>query len=83
MNPFGSRLKIILGSDIGHWDVPDMTRVIEEAYGLVENGLLTEGDFRDFVFTNPVTFYAGLNRDFFKGTAIEKDAIKLFGCEAK
>jgi hypothetical protein len=36
-----------------------MTRVIEEAYEVVESGLISEEDFRDFVFTNPVTLWAG------------------------
>ena len=40
-------------SDIGHWDVPDMTEDTEEAYGLVEHGLIDEGNFRDSVFANP------------------------------
>jgi hypothetical protein len=31
-------------------------------------------DFRDFVFTNPVEFWGGMNPDFFKGTRVEKEA---------
>ncbi|MBI3951646.1 MAG: amidohydrolase family protein [Acidobacteria bacterium] len=81
VNPFGARLKIILGSDIGHWDVPDMTEVIEEAYELVEKGLITEENFRDFVFTNPVTLHASMNPNFFKGTAVEKEVEKLLAEE--
>lgn len=77
VNPFGSRLKIILGSDIGHWDVPDMTEVLEEVYELLEHGLLTEEDLRDFVFTNPVSMLAGSNPDFFKGTVVEKEVERL------
>ena len=38
VNPFGARLKAIFSSDIGHWDVPDMTEVLEEAYEMVEHG---------------------------------------------
>jgi predicted TIM-barrel fold metal-dependent hydrolase len=77
VNPFGARLKTIMGSDIGHWDVPDMTEVLEEAYELVEKGVLTEEDFRHFVFTNPVTLHAGMNPNFFKGTVVENEAGKL------
>jgi hypothetical protein len=33
--------------------------------------LISEEDFRDFTFTNSVRLYAGLNRDFFKGTVCE------------
>jgi hypothetical protein len=34
--------------------------------------LITETDFRDFVFTNPVRLWAANNPNFFKGTAVEK-----------
>ena len=77
MNPFGARLRAIFSSDIGHWDVPDMTAVLEEAYELVEDEVLEEEDFRDFVFTNPVTLWTGMNPDFFKGTVVEQAAAKV------
>ncbi len=76
-NPFGARLGAIFSSDIGHWDVPDMTEVLEEAYELVEHGVITEADFQDFVFTNPAKMWAGMNPDFFKGTVVEKDVAQL------
>jgi hypothetical protein len=47
-NPFGARLNAIFGSDIGHFDVPDMLEVLPEAYELVEDELITAADFRDF-----------------------------------
>jgi hypothetical protein len=75
--PYGAKLKAIFSSDIGHWDVPDMTEVTEEAYELVEHGLMTEDDFRDFVFVNPVKLWVGMNPDFFKGTRVEGDVNKL------
>ena len=31
LNHFGTKLNAILGSDVGHWDVPDMTKVMVEA----------------------------------------------------
>ena len=31
VNPAGARLRPIFGSDISHWDVPDMTEPVEEA----------------------------------------------------
>ena len=77
MNPFGAKLKAMFSSDIGHWDVPDMTEVLEEAYELVEMDLLNEAEFRDFVFVYPSMLHAGMNRDFFKGTVVEKDVAKL------
>jgi predicted TIM-barrel fold metal-dependent hydrolase len=70
-NAYGARLSAIFSSDIGHWDVPDMREVTEEAHELVDDGLITEEDFRDFVFANPVKFWTGMNPDFFKGTVIE------------
>ena len=77
MNPFGARLKAMFSSDIGHWDVPDMTRVLEEAYELVERELLDDDDFHDFVFAHAATLHAGMNPDFFKGTIVEGDVAKL------
>ncbi|MGQ4807675.1 hypothetical protein NKDENANG_01030 [Candidatus Entotheonellaceae bacterium PAL068K] len=71
LNPFGSRLGAMLSSDIGHWDVTDMREVVEEAYEMVEKELISETDFRDFTFTNPVRFFAGMNPKFFNGTAVE------------
>ena len=37
----------------------------------VEHGLMAEDDFKDFVFTNPLTFQTRVNPDFFTGTAVE------------
>ena len=73
-NPFGARLNALFSSDIGHFDVPDMTEVVPEAYELVEHGLLDDNDFRDFMFANAVRFWGEVNPDFFKGTAVEKAA---------
>jgi len=49
-----------------------MTEVTEEAYELVEQGVISENDFRDFVFTNPVELWTGLNPDFFKKTVVDQ-----------
>jgi predicted TIM-barrel fold metal-dependent hydrolase len=81
VNPFHAKLKAIFSSDIGHWDVPDMREVVAEAYELVEKGLLSEENFREFVFVNPVTLWTGMNPDFFKGTAVEKDVAQLLAKE--
>jgi hypothetical protein len=77
VNPYSARLNAIFSSDIGHWDVPDMTDVTEEAYELVEYGLISEDDFRDFVFANPARLWTSMNPDFFKGTTVE-GAVKQF-----
>ena len=73
-NPMRARLNAIFSSDIGHFDVPDMTEVVPEAYELVEHGLLTDEDFRDFTFGNAVRFWGEVNPGFFRGTAVEKAA---------
>ncbi|MBI3743724.1 MAG: amidohydrolase family protein [Chloroflexi bacterium] len=75
-NPLGARLGAILSSDIGHWDVPDMNEVVAEAYELVEKDLITEADFRDFVFGNPVRLFTRMNPNFFKGTRVESAVAK-------
>jgi predicted TIM-barrel fold metal-dependent hydrolase len=74
INPFGARLNVVLGSDIGHFDVTDMSRILEEAYELVEHGLLTEENLKDLTFSNPVRFFGGVNPKFFEGTAVAKAA---------
>jgi len=76
-NPGDARLNAFFSSDIGHFDVPDMTEVVPEAYELVEHGLLNDDDFRDFVFANAVRFWGELNPDFFKGTVVEKQAAEV------
>ena len=74
VNPMGAKLKAVFSSDIGHWDVPDMREVVEEAFEMLEHELMTEDDFRAFVFENVVNMYGQVNPDFFKGTAVEKQA---------
>ncbi len=76
LNPFGARLNAIFGSDIGHFDVPDMGEVLPEAYELVEEELITADDFRDFVFSNAYRFWTAGNPNFFNGTAIDKQVAK-------
>ncbi|MBM3347601.1 MAG: hypothetical protein FJY55_14050, partial [Betaproteobacteria bacterium] len=44
----GLKVKAMMGSDIAHFDVPDPTEVLEEAWEMVEHGLITENDFREF-----------------------------------
>jgi hypothetical protein len=80
LNHYGLKLNAILGSDIGHWDVPDMTKVMVEAYEMVEDGFITDEDFRDFSFGNVVGMHAGMNPDFFKGPVVE-DTVEKFMTE--
>jgi predicted TIM-barrel fold metal-dependent hydrolase len=72
-NPFGAKLGAVLSSDISHFDVPDMTEVLSEAWELVEEKGVSEEDFRAFTFGNAARLWASLNPDFFKGTVVEKE----------
>jgi predicted TIM-barrel fold metal-dependent hydrolase len=76
-NPYGAKINVLFGSDIGHFDVPDMKNVVPEAYELVEDELITADDFRDFMFVNPVRFWGEANPNFFKGTRVEREAAAL------
>ena len=76
-NPFGARLRAVFGSDIGHWDVVDMAEVVEEAYELVERGVMSAADFRAFAFENPVRLHGRGNPAFFDGTPVEAQARAL------
>jgi predicted TIM-barrel fold metal-dependent hydrolase len=80
---FRSRLNAVYGSDLGHWDLPDMRDAAAEAYELVEKGFMSEDDFRDFVFVNPVKHKVEMNPDFFKGTAVEGTVNKLLAESAR
>ena len=71
INAAGARLRPIFGSDISHWDVPDMTEPVEEAYELVEEGVIGEGEFRELTFLNPARLHAGMNPDFFADTVCD------------
>jgi predicted TIM-barrel fold metal-dependent hydrolase len=83
MNPLGAKLNAMFSSDLGHWDVRDMTEILGEAFELVEHERIDERAFRDFVFENPARFYTRLNPDFFAGTRVEADVAKLLGRERK
>jgi predicted TIM-barrel fold metal-dependent hydrolase len=77
MNPLEARVPAILGSDIGHWDVPQFDEPLQEAWELVERGILDQAQLRDFVFAHPARLYAGTHPGFFADTAIagEVDAL--------
>jgi predicted TIM-barrel fold metal-dependent hydrolase len=76
-NAFGARLNVLYSSDLGHYDLPDMRDAASEAWELVEHGLISERDFRDFVFGNPVIAKATVNPDFFNGTVVQEAAASL------
>ncbi len=77
VNPKRARLQPIFSSDIGHWDVPDIASVLLESHRLVDKGILSASDYRDFVFTYPVRMHLAANPDFFTNTAVEAAAAKL------
>ena len=37
-NPLGVKINAIYSSDVGHWDVPDLTEVLAESRALVDDG---------------------------------------------
>jgi hypothetical protein len=51
-----------------------MREPLPEAYELVEDGVLTERNFRDFVFANAVRLWGTQNPRFFEGTRVAKEA---------
>ena len=78
----GARFNAFYGSDIGHWDVVDMAEVFDEASELLDRGLVSEVDFRDFVFTHPVNLWTSGNPEFFEGTAVG-DAVAALHRESR
>ena len=57
----------------------NMRMVLPEAHELVEDGLITTDDFRDFTFANAVRLWGTQNPDFFKGTAVARQAAEVLG----
>ena len=82
-NPFNARLNAIFSSDVGHWDVPDIGGVLAEAYELVDDDLIDEADFRDFVFTNSARLHTKNRPDFFEGTVVEGAVSDLLAAESQ
>ncbi len=72
-NPLGCELRAMLGSDISHPDTPDLGAVLPNAFGLVEDRLLSPEQFERFVFANAADCFTRVNPRFFDGTAIELD----------
>jgi predicted TIM-barrel fold metal-dependent hydrolase len=68
------RLKAMFSSDIGHWDVHHIEDVLPEVYEALEDGNLTDEDFREFTFSNILQLHGGMDPDFFKGTVVEQAA---------
>lgn len=77
VNPGGSQIRAMFGSDVGHWDVTDVGDVVVEAWELVEEGLVDEEGFHRFMFSNPVLLHTSNNPDFFVGTRVEDQVAEL------
>ena len=82
-NALGIRLRPFFSSDIGHWDVPRISEVLLESHQLVDEGLLDDNDYRDFVFANPALLHAEMNPNFFDGTPVEGAAKELLKAAAQ
>jgi len=72
--PMAARLRVMFGSDIGHWDVGDMRAVVAEAHEMVDEGRVTAEGFRAFAFDNAVELHGRHRPEFFKGTSVEREA---------
>ncbi|MFN0161654.1 MAG: amidohydrolase family protein [Burkholderiales bacterium] len=75
MHHHKARLKAMFGSDVGHFDVSDMSGVLAEAYELVEHGLLDADDFEHFTFRHVAELHGLTNPRFFEGTVVA-DAVR-------
>jgi len=78
-NRFGMKLKPLLSSDIGHFDVVHMNEVLEEAWENVEHGVMSAEDFRDMMAVNPIRLYGEMNPRFFEGTRVADYARNVLG----
>ena len=75
------RLSAMFGSDIGHFDVPEMMSVLPAAWSLVEKNLMTEDEFGDYCFRNVVRLHGTMNPAFFDGTTVESAAHNLLSAK--
>lgn len=79
--PFDAVLRALYGSDVGHWDVPDMSAVAAESYELVDKGLMSAENLRDFLFTNAAEFWTATNPGFFNGTTVAGAVNRLLAAQ--
>jgi predicted TIM-barrel fold metal-dependent hydrolase len=71
------KLRPLFSSDVSHFDVTDMTEVLDEAWELVDHGMIGEDGFREFTFENAARLHTALNPHFFAGTVVEAAVAKL------
>ena len=63
-------LNVMLGSDISHFDTPDMDAVVPSARRLVDKGLLSPDRLRALLCDNAMRLFSHADPDFFTGTAV-------------
>ncbi len=73
----GTLVRPIFSSDVGHFDVIEMSDVLHEAWELVDDELISGEEFRQFTFENIVHLHTGLNPKFFEGTAVANDVAQV------
>jgi predicted TIM-barrel fold metal-dependent hydrolase len=73
-NKFKAKLNALYSSDIGHFDVIDMREPLQEAFELVEDGVVNLDDFEAFTFSNVVRLMGTQNPNFFDGTLVAGEA---------
>ncbi len=54
---------------------------LRQAWELVEDGHITEGHFKDFVFANAVRLWGTQNPRFFEGTPVAKEAAAVLAAQ--
>ncbi|HUP73259.1 MAG TPA: hypothetical protein VM282_09435 [Acidimicrobiales bacterium] len=69
-NGLQTDLHVMLGSDISHFDTPDMDQVVPSARRLVDKGLLTGSQLRALLCDNAARLFTHADHDFFAGTAV-------------
>lgn len=53
----GIRRRAMFAPDLGHWDVPDTSAVLPEAWELVERGHVTADDVMAFTHDNALSLW--------------------------
>jgi len=74
--PGGRTLRAMFSSDIGHWDVPDMSTVVAESFEMVDKGYISAEQWRQVVFDHPVEMYTRADPHFFDSTCVAADAAR-------
>ena len=69
-NGLGTDFNVMLGSDISHFDTPEMDQVVPSACRLVEKGLLSEAQLKALLCDNAARLFTHADRDFFAGTTV-------------